>query len=162
MSSNSKATKKVENAAPAPAPAPAADPNAKAASAYEPVCWKEEILLKKANGDCYESDKETRSVPVNYYGHVTEDGVVDKDIPEQTEAESDSDSEDVNTTLTRLREKTVGIIHIEIRPTNTGEYIIVKRRIVEEAWLIDNATYPEKDVAVRKLGIINGGVITQS
>ena len=156
MSSNSKATKKVENAA----PAPAADPNAKAASAYEPVCWKEEILLKKANGDCYESDKETHSVPVNYYGHMTEDGMVDKDIPEQEE--SDSDSEDVNTTLTRLREKTVGIIHIEIRPTNTGEYIIVKRRIVEEAWLIDNATYPEKDVAVRKLGIINGGVITQS
>ena len=147
MSSNSKATKKVENAAPAPAPAD--DPKA----AYEPVCWGDKILLKKVNGDCYESDKETRSVPISYYGHMTEDDVVDTEIPEQ---------EDVNTTLTRLREKTVGIIHMEIRPTDSGEYIIVKRRIVEEAWLIDNANYPETDVAVRKLGIINGGVIISS
>jgi hypothetical protein len=78
----------------------------------------------------------------------------DKSIPEQ------EDSEDVNTTLKRLREKTVGIIHMEIRPTNVGEYIIVKRRIIEEAWILDNATYPDKDVPVRKLGIINEGVIT--
>ena len=80
--------------------------------------------------------------------------------PTTKAAPEQEDSEDVNTTLTRLREKTVGIIHMEIRPTNVGEYIIVKRRIIEEAWILDNATYPDKDVAVRKLGIINEGVIT--
>lgn len=85
---------------------------------------------------------------------------VDVEAETDSEVESGSDSEDVNTTLKRLREKTVGIIHMEIRPTTAGEYIIVKRRIIEEAWIIDNAAYPDKDVAVRKLGIINEGVIT--
>ena len=70
-------------------PAKAAEEEVK--SVYEPVCWDDEILLKKVNGDCYASDEATHSVPTTYYGHMTEDGVVDTHIPEQTEAESDSE-----------------------------------------------------------------------
>jgi len=70
-------------------PAKAAEEEVK--TAYEILCYDDELLAKKANGDCYETDEATHSVPTTYYGHMTEDGVVDKTIPEQTEAESDSD-----------------------------------------------------------------------
>jgi hypothetical protein len=70
-------------------PAKAAEEEVK--TAYEIICYDDELLAKKANGDCYETDEATQSVPTTYYGHMTEDGVVDKNIPEQTEAESDSE-----------------------------------------------------------------------
>ena len=70
-------------------PAKAAEEEVK--TAYEILCYDDELLAKKANGDCYETDEATHSVPTTYYGHMTEDGVVDKTIPEQTEAESDSE-----------------------------------------------------------------------
>jgi hypothetical protein len=70
-------------------PAKAADEEVK--ETYEPMMWDSELMLKKANGDCYYTDEATNTLPAKYAGHMTEDGVLDADIPEQKEAESDSE-----------------------------------------------------------------------
>ena len=70
-------------------PAKAADEEVK--ETYEVFCWDDVLLLKKTNGDCYYSEDDAGEVPVKYAGHVTDDGMLDKDIPEQKEAESDSE-----------------------------------------------------------------------
>jgi len=70
-------------------PAKAADEEVK--ETYEPWCWDDVLYLKKSNGDCYESDEATQSIPVKYAGHVTDDGMLDTTIPEQKAAESDSE-----------------------------------------------------------------------
>jgi hypothetical protein len=58
---------------------------------YEHVDWDGDVLLKKSNGDCYAADELTCSLPTTYVGHMTEEGVLDKNIPEQKEAESDTE-----------------------------------------------------------------------
>jgi hypothetical protein len=70
-------------------PAKADDEEVK--EAYEMICWDDEVMAKKANGDCYTVDELTQTIPQTYVGHMNDDGMLDKGVPEQTAAESDSE-----------------------------------------------------------------------
>jgi histone H1/5 len=70
-------------------PAKADDEEVK--EAYDMICWDDEVMAKKSNGDCYTVDELTQTIPQTYVGHMNEDGMLDKSVPEQTAAESDSE-----------------------------------------------------------------------
>jgi colicin import membrane protein len=91
-----KETKPKGKKANAPDVMPAKADDEEVKEAYQTVPWDDEVLgmillAKKDNGDCYTVDELTSSIPQAYYGHMTEEGLVDKTISEQTDAESDSE-----------------------------------------------------------------------
>ena len=48
---------------------------------YEPVFWLDRLLLRKSNGDCYEVDETTPTIPEAYVGHMR-GCVLDQSVPE--------------------------------------------------------------------------------